>query len=167
MGLDCEEEMREWRPIFRGKYAVSNDGRVKNAQTGRVLALTRMKIGYLKVSPVWDGRNVYSYVHRLVAEAFIGPRRGREVNHRDGNKRNNDASNLEYVSHAGNMAHAANLSLMARGESHPAAKMTSATVRALRSARDGGHSYSNLARMFRISIATAFNIANRKTWKHV
>ena len=45
-------------------------------------------------------------VHSLVAEAFLGPRPlGHEVNHKDGNKWNNDVSNREYVTHSHNRLH--------------------------------------------------------------
>ena len=46
-------------------------------------------------------------VHRLLANNFIeNPKKLKEVNHIDGNKLNNDLSNLEWVSHFGNMQHA-------------------------------------------------------------
>lgn len=45
-------------------------------------------------------------VHRLVAEAFIGPPgKGQETNHKDLNKQNNDVSNLEWVDHQENVDH--------------------------------------------------------------
>ena len=45
------------------------------------------------------------YVHRLVAAAFVAGC-GEEVNHLDGVKLNNNCTNLEWCSHAENMAHA-------------------------------------------------------------
>lgn len=113
----------EWRAILDGDYEVSNLGRVRRARpgrktwAGRLLATTRMKIGYLKVSPVVNGKNVYMYVHVLVAEAFLGPKpEGHEINHIDGNKANASAANLEYVTHTGNMQHALRMGLLPTGQ---------------------------------------------------
>lgn len=46
-------------------------------------------------------------IHRLVAAAFIGPcPDGLEVNHKDGDKKNNRVENLEYMTHRDNIIHA-------------------------------------------------------------
>ena len=79
-----------------------------------MLKLIRMQCGYLAVRPVRHGRNVHRYVHRLVAGVFLGPRRRREVNHIDGDKHNNNISNLEYVTHAQNGRHAVRLRIKQR-----------------------------------------------------
>jgi len=62
--------------------------------------------GYLHVSLRRPGeKQVKATVHRMVAIAFL-PMNGREVNHINGNKLNNAVENLEWCSHAENMAHA-------------------------------------------------------------
>lgn len=59
--------------------------------------------GYLKV----DLHSKVKKVHRLVAEAFIpNPLNKPQVNHKDGNKENNAASNLEWMTNSENTQHA-------------------------------------------------------------
>jgi len=166
--------VEEWRPVFGGDYEVSSLGRMRRAKpgrrthVGRPIKPTKMKIGYWMVRPVVDGRNVQVLLHRLIAEAFIGPRPdGHEVNHIDGDKGNPAASNLEYVTHAGNMRHAAEAGLMVRGEAHPASKLTAENVVAIRAAHGAGASICSLARQWGLSTATAFNIIKRRSWRHI
>lgn len=94
----------EWRPIqgYKGLYAVSNKGRVKNLETGKVLKNKIDGAGYLAVG--LKGKN-YN-VHRLMAQAFIeNPLSLPQVHHKDENKLNNDISNLEWVSASKNVRH--------------------------------------------------------------
>jgi hypothetical protein len=68
-------------------------------------------------------------VHGLVAETFIGPRpNGAQVNHKDGNKRNNAVCNLEYVTASQNIQHAYDTGLKRsrRGAQNPNAKLSEA-----------------------------------------
>lgn len=77
-----------------------------NNPTGRIkkLKLRHDTNGYVSVT--LSGQRSYR-VHRLVAEAFIpNPENKPEVNHIDGNKQNNNVSNLEWCSHSENNIHA-------------------------------------------------------------
>ena len=111
-----------WRPVvgFDDIYEVSDAGEVRRvvsvmgAAAGEVLSPWLAGAGYQMVGLRRPGsRRVRAYVHRLVAVAFLGaPPRGKpEVNHIDGNKLNNAASNLEWVSHSENHRHAYRLGL--------------------------------------------------------
>lgn len=87
-------------------YSVSDDGRVKNNKTGKILAPSPDSNGYLSVGLYRDGKHTTKRIHKLVAEAFIpNPLNLHEVNHIDGNKNNNDKSNLEYCTRSYNMLH--------------------------------------------------------------
>lgn len=163
-----------WKPSFVDNYDVSSRGRVRRSTPGnrtwpgRILKPIKMKIGYTHIKPVVCGEQLQVYVHALVAYAFLGPRpEGHEVNHIDGDKTNNRIENLEYTTHGGNMAHAGRMRLMVRGEAHPGSKMTAKRVRKLRADRAKGLSFAALARIYGLSIATAFNIATGKLWRHV
>lgn len=94
---------------YEGRYKVSNLGRVLSLNyqnTGRPRVLTPVKHhgGYLLVHL---GQNKIKMVHTLVAEAFVENEHGKRiVNHIDGNKHNNAASNLEWVTYRENSDHA-------------------------------------------------------------
>lgn len=63
--------------------------------------------GYLFVTLAVNRKHWHKTIHSMVAAAFIGPRPpGRHINHKNGDKLDNRASNLEYVSPAGNAQHA-------------------------------------------------------------
>ena len=99
--------METWKEIagYEGLYEVSDLGRVKSLKFGKEKILKPQKInnGYLKVNLHKDGKAKTSKVHRLVAEAFIqNPNNLETVNHKDEVKKNNVASNLEWMSRADN-----------------------------------------------------------------
>lgn len=87
-------------------YEVSDMGYVRNKKTQRELALTIQPNGYIRVNLRKNQQSYSQYVHRLVALAFVEGDRTLEVNHIDGNKQNNAAANLEWVTHKRNMRHA-------------------------------------------------------------
>lgn len=93
------------------RYSVSVFGRVKNNASGIVLSQRKAANGYPRVN-LRKGDRKYEHpavvhVHRLVAEAFVeGYQEGFQVNHIDGNKVNNCADNLEWVSGSANIIHA-------------------------------------------------------------
>lgn len=111
---DADKSVRLPVAGFDGIYAVTNDGRVWSCQRGLWLKPRRQNSGYLFVSLYGSGDRSFKNftVHRLVACAFVpNPRGLRCVNHLDGDKDNNRAENLEWVSHSENMRHAVEHSL--------------------------------------------------------
>ena len=92
-----------WKDIegYEGKYQVSNMGRVKTLNyrnSGKEQILhSNPTGGYCIVGLCKTKRKTY-YIHRLVAAAFVpNPENKPEVNHINHNKRDNRASNLEWV----------------------------------------------------------------------
>lgn len=99
-----------WKDIkgYEGLYQVSDDGKVRRIfKDGTTKELKNREGLYYTVSLSKDGKKKSHSVHRLVAEAFIEvPTNHLEVNHKDGNKLNNNVENLEWVTQEQNRIHA-------------------------------------------------------------
>lgn len=92
---------------FERLYSVSNTGRIYSKKKGVFLKTPLNKSGYQKVSLYSNGKYKYTTVHRVVANAFIPNLENKEtVNHKDGKKTNNYASNLEWATSGENTRHA-------------------------------------------------------------
>ena len=102
-----------WKDIkgYEGIYQVSNLGKVKslNYKRGKHEKEIKQALnsrGYLEVG-LFNGKVKTHRVHRLVAQTFIpNPENKDEVNHIDGNKKNNAVSNLEWNTSKENVHHA-------------------------------------------------------------
>jgi hypothetical protein len=181
-----------WRPVVGWEqfYAVSSLGRVKRTARGRgtypgfvLRPLFNRWTGYCQVALHGEGKGSRPVVHRLVAEAFLGPRPpGTEVNHVSGVKTDNRAANLEYCTHVENLAHARRLGLLPsgdrcaarkrpervhRGERHPFAKLCDADVREIRRLAASGVARTVLSRRYCMSQAQVRRIVLRECWAHV
>ena len=99
----------QWKSISEASnYEISNLGNVRNKTTLQVLKGRLSKSGYYQVSLKIDetGKFTNRYIHRLVAQNWIdNPENKREVNHKDGNKINNNVNNLEWVTSSENQKH--------------------------------------------------------------
>lgn len=118
--------MEKWAKIDGFKnYLISNHGRVKSisrktkhsdgkitTHKERFLKLAPNKKGYLCVRINEGAKKKTLKPHRLVALAFIPNMENKpQVNHKDGNKNNNNESNLEWVTNLENMQHCNKLGL--------------------------------------------------------
>jgi hypothetical protein len=123
--------IKEW-VVINDAFAVSRCGKIlslprecasKNGSTRRIRAKVisqfKDKDGYMLATCKGLSKNGQVRVHRLVAQCYIGEiPGGLEVNHIDGNKDNNHASNLEYVTSKENSVHAVDIGLIKTGNQH-------------------------------------------------
>lgn len=88
-------------------YYIYDNGDVLNAITNKVLKGSIGENGYKYYRLSKNNEKTMHYAHRLVAEAFLdNPNNLPVVNHKDGNKLNNNIDNLEWVSYSENIEHA-------------------------------------------------------------
>jgi hypothetical protein len=112
--------MEVWKDIpgYEGKYQVSNLGNVKSLnykQSGKEGMLTQVGTanGYCGVN-LRDSRSHKHLVnvHRLVGAAFVpNPQNKPQINHINGNKRDNRAENLEWCTASENQYHSVGVGL--------------------------------------------------------
>jgi hypothetical protein len=167
-----------WKDVvgFEGIYSVSDTGRVRrdkpenNTFAGRILR-PDFPAGYVQYTLYKDGIRFRFKAHQLVASAFIGScPEGKQINHKDGNKRNNQPANLEYVTGLENHQHATQMGLRQVGENTRKSKLTNAGVRFIRQHHQPYHKEFGLlplSKRFKVNQTTITSALQGKTWKCV
>jgi len=166
----------DWMPVvgFEDTYSVSDTGLVmrtaagKSTRSGRVLKprLNAQDRWYVSLSA--GGVQKTLSVAGLVARAFLGPKpHGTEINHIDGDHRNDSAANLEYCTRRENMQHAYRMGLstpLGIGEDQHLAKLTTEQIIVIRNCTAP---IRLLARVFGVSPLTIKRAQTGVTWRHV
>lgn len=171
------EIVEEWRPIpgYEGRYEVSSVGRVKSfahcgGKTNREPRILKpglagaYKDKYLKVSL---GRNTYRSIHRLVLEAFVGPRPpGMQCRHLDGNTLNNTLGNLAWGTIEENIQDKIRHG-RTKGEKHWNATLSEKDVIEIRSRLAKKDTTLSIANDYHVTRTTIQNIRSNKIWTHI
>lgn len=170
----------QWLPIDGwSRYEVSNHGRVRRADTMSIRSVSVNDRGYAKTTlgllrEECGDRNkrLKSYsVHRLVAQAFIpNPLGLPQVNHIDGDKLNNNASNLEWCDGKTNMLHAHATGLMPsqKGAGNGNSRITAEMALKVVALRKEGFSLAKITEEIgHISLAAVHLICVGKAWSSV
>lgn len=158
-------EAEEWRdvPEWPG-YLVSTLGRVRGPR--RMLKQHLDRLGYIRV-PMTDrpgGRRKNTTVHTIVTSAFLGPRDGRQVNHKNNIRHDNRLENLEYVTASQNSQHRRNFGTFPVGGNNGRAKLTSEQAAAIRERYSKGEKQRYLANEFGVAHGTIWWVVHGLTW---
>lgn len=156
---------------FEDIYKISNQGNVVNKITHKSLS-QHICNGYLRLTLSFDGNAEKWFVHRIVGVAFIPNPNNREtINHKDGNKANNNVDNLEWATRLENNQHAWNTGLVNNsGVNHPNCKLTRDEVlkiRELTKLKKYYGSNQEIASMFNVGNGTISHIRHNRSWKGV
>lgn len=149
-------------------YTVDKNGNIFSPD-GKIKAASRDKKGYLHVTLSNKGIKRTFLVHRLVAEHFINNPNGLpQVNHKDGNKLNNNVGNLEWVSASENITHSFEKNLSCyKGENNGRAKLTSTDVIEIKRLINIKIKLKDIALQFNVHPNTISEIKRCIKWKHI
>lgn len=157
-----------WKPVvgYEDLYAVSDQGNVKRTKKYLNSSDNPLKpsvvSGYLRVTLSRNNRRLPHLVHRLVAAAFLGLPKGLVVNHKDGDRHNNNLKNLEVVTRSENERH--KWDVLKNGSLNNV-KLTRSQVEEIRTLYMlPEHSLRTLADQFGVSKSNISAIINGKTW---
>lgn len=156
-------------------YSISNFGSIirnkgnQGTYSGRKIKAHKHNYGYLMVDFYQDGERCSYLIHRLVTHYFIGPcPKDKEVNHIDGDKKNNYVDNLEYITSKENINHAIKSGLRNNyGENHSRAKLTKKIVKKIRKDYRNGFSEKEISFKYKLNKSHINKIINYKLWKSV
>lgn len=94
-------------PDYEGIYQISNFGKIRSCKNNKIRKQIKQRSGYMRIILTKNSKQRATSVHILVAKCFVKNQNGyRYVNHIDGDKTNNNADNLEWVTASQNMQHA-------------------------------------------------------------
>ena len=138
-------------------YGISNKGNVKSLKTGKILKPS-ISGRYARVT--LEGKKYY--IHRLVGEFFIPKIEGKIfINHKDGNRYNNDVSNLEWCTQKENVTH----SILSGRRNRPAAKLNKDQVKEIRTKYSKRtESYRIIGERYGVCGMTISQILRNETW---
>jgi hypothetical protein len=155
-----------WRPInnYEGIYEISNTGKVKSLKTGKLRKFSN-STKYLQVTLCKNGNSEYKWVHRLVAEHFIENTNNYPiVNHKDGNKLNNNVDNLEFCTAAENNKHAGVLNLKPIGTKHTNSNFSKEDLLKIKNLHSDGLTHREIAKIFKVNKTSITNYLSGKTY---
>jgi hypothetical protein len=174
-----------WIPIhnYAGIYEVSNAGKIRSIdrvvvyRTGKVKPLVGVVLktcpdpdGYPTVTLCKHNKRRTVRIHIIVASAFIPKPKGKtEVNHKDCDKQNNQASNLEWVNDQEQSRHAwANGRCpYPKGSKHGMSKLTEAEVSEIKRRLRNGERQKDIADDYKVWDTLISRINTGKRWGHV
>jgi hypothetical protein len=161
----------KWKQHKKYKnYEISSLGEVRNIETGNIRKNQITHKGYEKVMLYVDGKNYGEFVHRLVAQCFIdNPENKPQVNHKNGDKTDNRAINLEWCTAKENVAHSNELKLNVPnfGTNHGMSKLTPKIVCDARRLKKEGYTYKSIAKHYGVSESVIGRACKGETWGHV
>ena len=153
-------------------YIIYENGQIYSTKTNKFLKpLFTDPTDYAHVVLFHDGKHYQKYIHVLVAENFIpNPYNKIQVNHIDGNKQNNDISNLEWVTVSENIIHAFKTGLHKSkigSESHLAKYTDEDIHNVCKLLEEGIMTLNDISRYTSVSFGIIYLIIKHVSWTNI
>lgn len=152
-------------------YQVSSNGEVFSNISNKLLKPFKNPGGYLYIHLHINGKVVKKSIHSITAETFIpNPEHKPQINHIDGNKENNNVSNLEWITQKDNNIHALKLGLRKApsGEKVHFAKYTSKQIHQVcKEIERDELDLDEIEKLSGVPVKTIGEIRNQKIWKDI
>lgn len=188
--MDTKPNYEIWKPFygFEGFYEVSNQGRVRSVdhyisekidvmgrhippilKRGKLLKQRKHPFGYKLVTLSKNNEIFHRVIHRLVAEAFLGPRPSEEtvIRHLNGNPTDNRLENLAYGTQKDNMMDAIKQDTVEYGERRYNAKLDNATVIEIKKEIICGYGSGEISKKYGVPQSQIWKIGMVLAWKRV
>jgi len=179
--------MTIWKSVkgYEGIYEVSTRGQIRSLdridtyvrnhttvtfhRKGTLLVPRITPDKYLGVVLQKKGAQKHVRVHRIVGEAFINnPDNKPQINHKDGNKINDDVKNLEWVTVLENTRHAINTNLIIQPKGEQLSVLTEKDVLTIRKLwATKKLNQRQIARKYKVGHNCIWYIIHRHTWRHI
>ena len=164
-------QISKFLPELKERYFINRNGELFT-DYGKKKLKDSEKNGYIKNGLIMkDGQSRSYFRHRLVMICFFYREdyKDMQVNHIDGNKRNNSLENLEWCTNQENRIHAVKTGLAAslKGESNPASKLLESDVQKIIQDLLNEVPYSIITKRYNCSKSTVSAIRHKRNWKYL
>lgn len=165
-----EKRLHDFLPEIKDYYTITDEGLFYSDNSGLMKTRNKGNTDYQIINFMREDDKKKTYrAHRLVLMAFnpVEKMEQLEVNHIDGNKKNNSLSNLEWVTSSENQQHAYRTGLQKsqKGKTKNIQKrLTPQEVDEIRAMRQEGISYKKIATKIGTSVSNVAKIVKHKTW---
>jgi len=159
--------MEKYIKDYEKDYSINKHGIVFSLKKKKKqLAITNTPNGYCQVELCLNGIRKKHLLHRLVAINFIpNPNNKPQINHIDGNKKNNSIENLEWSTRSENQLHSIKLGLRnANGIKNSQSKLSEEDVIKIFNDK---RIYKYISEQYNISIPTISDIKRGYSWTHI
>lgn len=165
-----DKRIKEFLPEIKNYYTITSNGEIYSDNSGKMKTRNKANTEYQIINlSMENGKKKTFRLHRLVMMAFkpVKDMENLEVNHIDGNKKNNELENLEWCTASENQKHAFKIGLQKprRGESNNFSKLTENDIQEIFLLRKQGYTQQKIAEKIGCSRSNISYILNKKTWQ--